>query len=185
MPMSSRTSKLLHYSGYVHPILSIVAGAACLIAIPLWYRSGEVIELEGVAILSLIGVVGLAYGAYSLWRHSRQDPATPVATVDDLPPAEGARQTRNLMWIVGIVLTFGAAFMAYQLAQVEFGSARSATVWGPVALMYELFGFWPAVLLLPALGDRHHPGPRPEVAHHQGEPDRARLTHPLLPTTAP
>jgi len=45
----------------------------------------------------------------------------------------------------------GAAFMAYQLAQVEFGAARSATVWAPVALVYDLLGFWPAVLLLPAL----------------------------------
>jgi hypothetical protein len=48
-------------------------------------------------------------------------------------------------------LSLGSVFMAYQLAQVEFGSARSATVWAPVALVYELLGFWPAVLLLPAL----------------------------------
>lgn len=152
MPMSSGARKLVHYSGYLHPTLMIAAGIACLVALVLWFNSGEPVETEGVVILSLIGLGGIAFGSLFLWRHSRQDPTTPLQTVDDLPPAEGARQTRNLMWIVGAVLTLGAAFMAYQLAQVEFGSARSATVWGPVALIYELFGFWPAALLLPALG---------------------------------
>lgn len=152
MPMSPGASRLVHYSGYLHPILMIAAGIGCLVALFLWFNSGEPIETEGVVILSLLGLGGLAFGALFLWRHWQQDPATPIQTVDDLPPAEGARQTRNFMWIVGIVLTLGAAFMAYQLAQVEFGSARSATVWAPVALAYDLFGFWPAVLLLPALG---------------------------------
>jgi hypothetical protein len=152
MPMSPGARKVVHYSGYLHPIMMIAAGAGCLVALLLWFNSGEPVETEGIVILSLIGLGGVALGAYFLWRHSRQDPSTAIQTVDELPPAEGVRQTRNLMWIVGIVLTLGSAFMAYQLAQVEFGSTRSATVWGPVALAYELFGFWPAVLLLPALG---------------------------------
>ncbi len=152
MPMSAGARKLWHYSGYLQPILSIVAGAACLIAIPLWYSSGQPMELEGVAILSLIGVVGIGYGAFALRRHTQQDPTAPIQTVDDLPPAEGARQTRNGMWVIAIVTVLGTAFMVYQLAQVEFGTARSVTVWGPVAMMYEFFGFWPAVLLVPALG---------------------------------
>jgi hypothetical protein len=152
MPMSPGASRLLHYSGYVQPILSILAGAACLIAIPLWYSSGQPIELEGIAILGLIGVLGLGYGAFALRRHSQQDPTAPIQTVDDLPPAEGARQTRNGIWVIGIITVLGTAFMVYQLAQVEFGTARSVTVWAPVAMMYEFFGFWPAVLFVPALG---------------------------------
>ena len=151
MPMSPGARRLVHYSGYLHPILMMAAGSGCLVALVLWFNSGQPVETEGVVILSLLGLGGLAFGAFFLRRHSRQDPAAPIQTVDDLPPAEGARQTRNLMWIVGIVLSLGSVFMAYQLAQVEFGSARSATVWAPVALVYELLGYWPAVLLLPAL----------------------------------
>ena len=151
MPMPSGARRLVHYSGYLHPILMMAAGTGCLVALVLWFNSGQPVETEGVVILGLLGLGGLAFGAFFLWRHSRQDPTAPIQTVDDLPPAEGARQTRNLMWIVGVVLTLGAAFMAYQLAQVEFGAARSATVWAPVALVYDLLGFWPAVLLLPAL----------------------------------
>ena len=152
MPVSPGARKLLHYSGYLEPILSIVAGIACLIAIPLWYSSGQPIEIENIAILGLIGVVGLGYGAFSLRRHWQQDPATPIQTVDDLPPAQGARQTRRIMWLIGTVSVLGSAFMAYQLAQVEFGLARRATVWAPVAFVYDFFGFWPAILLLPVLG---------------------------------
>ncbi|HEY7549028.1 MAG TPA: hypothetical protein VH913_05860 [Hyphomicrobiaceae bacterium] len=152
MPMSPGASRLLHYSGYLHPVLSIVAGAACLIAIPFWLSSGQPIDLGGVAVLGGIGVLGLGYGAFALWRHRQQDPTTPVQTVDDLPPAEGARQTRRAMWIIAVIAVLGTAFMAYQLVQVEFGTERSVTVWGPVAMMYEVFGFWPAVLFVPVLG---------------------------------
>lgn len=152
MPMSPRVRKFVHYSGYVRPILSLLAGAACLIAIPLWYSSGQPMEFEGVAILGLVGIVGIGYGAYALRQRSRQNPTAPIQTVDDLPPAEGARQTRNGMWVIAVITVLGTAFMVYQLVQVEFGAARSVTVWGPVAMMYELFGFWPAVLLVPALG---------------------------------
>jgi hypothetical protein len=152
MPMSPGARKALHYSGYLEPILGLVAGAACLIAIPLWYGSGQPVEIEGIAILGLIGVVGLGYGAFSLRRHWQQDPTTPVQTVDDLPPADGARQTRRAMWLLGTISVAGAAFMAYQLVQVEFGSAQRVSVWAPVAMMYDFFGFWPAVLLVPALG---------------------------------
>jgi hypothetical protein len=62
-----------------------------------------------------------------------------------------------LHYIIGIVtfpiLTalFGG-LMAYQLMQVESGAAQSVRVWRPVALLYESFGFWPAVLCVPVMG---------------------------------
>jgi hypothetical protein len=151
MPISPGHRKFLHYSGYVEPILSFVAGAACLIAVPLWYFSGQPVEVEAVIVLTLLGVVGLGYGAFALRRHWQQDPTTPIQTVDDLPPAEGARQTRIAIWGLAIIFVLGSGFMAYQLVQVEFARQR-ATVWAPVAMMYDFFGFWPAVLFVPALG---------------------------------
>ena len=152
MPISPGARRFLHYSGYLEPSLCLVAGVGCLIAIPLWYGSGQPVEIEGIAVLGVIGVAGLGYGAFSLRRHWQQDPTTPVPTVDDLPPVEGARQTRLAMWVLGTISVMATAFMAYQLVQVEFGSARRVTVWAPVAMMYDFFGFWPAVLLVPALG---------------------------------
>ena len=56
------------------------------------------------------------------------------------------------MWLLAVLAVLGTAFMAYQLVQVEFGSAQRVTVWAPVAMMYDFFGFWPAVLFVPAIG---------------------------------
>jgi len=41
---------------------------------------------------------------------------------------------------------------AYELVQLEYGGAERATVWPPVAGLYNALGFWPAVLFFPALG---------------------------------
>jgi hypothetical protein len=152
MPMSPGASRLLHYSGYFHPIMSLLIGAAFLIAIPFWLTSGQPVDLENIAVLGALGVAGLGYGAFALRRQLKQDPTMPIQTVDDLPPAEGARQTRRGIWVIAIIAVLGTAFMAYQLVQVEFGTERNVTVWAPVAMMYQFFGFWPAVLFVPALG---------------------------------
>jgi hypothetical protein len=151
MPMPSVQRKLLHYTGFVHPIVCLLIGGAFLIG-PFWFPSGKPDDLETIALLGALGAAFLLYGAFMLRRQLKQDTTTPVLTVADLPPAERARQLRRFMWIIPIVLIPGAAWIAYDLVQVEFGTARSVRVWAPVALMYNLFGFWPAVLFLPVLG---------------------------------
>ena len=57
-----------------------------------------------------------------------------------------------MILIIPIAFTPLAAFVGYDLAQVEFGRATSVRVWAPVALLYNNFGFWPAVLFVPAAG---------------------------------
>ena len=56
------------------------------------------------------------------------------------------------------MLLFGSAIIvctgmtAYELVQLEYGGAERATVWAPLAGLYNALGFWPAVLFFPALG---------------------------------
>jgi len=57
-----------------------------------------------------------------------------------------------MMLIVPIAFTPAAALVSYEIAQVEYGWVASASVWAPVALLYNNFGFWPAVLFVPAAG---------------------------------
>jgi hypothetical protein len=45
-----------------------------------------------------------------------------------------------------------SAWTAWSLWTLEAGRAESASVWGPVALVYRYAGFWPAVLTLPVFG---------------------------------
>ena len=72
--------------------------------------------------------------------------------LEDYPPEEQARQTRNFMWFICVGTVLLGGFMASQMMQVEFGPAQSVRVWWPVALLYDSFGFWPAILCVPVLG---------------------------------
>jgi len=149
MPLSPAQSKLNHRIGYLHPIIYVVGGVAVL-GMPLFIDGPK--DFEGVIFLILLGLALLGWGTFSLWRHSKLDPAAPVHTIDDLPLDERVRALRRMILIVPIAFTPLAAFVGYELAQVEYGWATSVRVWAPVALLYNNFGFWPAVLFVPAAG---------------------------------
>ena len=149
MPLSPAQTKLNHRIGYLQPIAYIVGGVAVL-GMPLFIDGPK--DLEGLIFLVLLGLGLLGWGIFSLWRHSKLDPTAPVHTIDDLPVDQRVRTLRRMILIVPIALTPLAALVGYELAQLEYGWAKSARVWAPVALIYNNFGFWPAVLLVPAAG---------------------------------
>jgi hypothetical protein len=148
MPLSPAQSNLNHRIGYLAPIAYIVGGVAVL-AMPLFV---EPKDIEGVIIVVVLGLGLLGWGTFSLWRHSKLDATAPVHTIDDLPVDQRVRTLRRMMLIVPIAFTPLAAFVGYELAQVEYGGAKSVRVWAPVAFLYNNFGFWPAVLFVPAAG---------------------------------
>src|SRR5262245_51134587 len=149
MPLSPAQSKLNHRIGYLHPIIYILGGVAVL-GMPLFIGGPK--DLEGVIFLVLIGLGLLGWGTFSLWRHSRLDPTAPVHTIDDLPLDQRVRALRRMILIVPIAFTPLAAFVGYEIAQVEYGWAQSVRVWAPVAFLYNNLGFWPAVVVVPAAG---------------------------------
>jgi hypothetical protein len=149
MPLSPAQSKLNHRIGYLQPIIYMVGGVAVL-AMPLFIDGPK--DLEGVIFLVLLGVGLLSWGAFTLWRHSKLDPTVPVHTIDDLPLDQRVRTLRRLILIIPIAFTPLAAFVGYELAQVEYGWVKSVRVWAPAAFLYNNLGFWPAVLLVPAAG---------------------------------
>ena len=148
MPLSPAQTKLNHRIGYLAPIAYIVGGVGVL-AMPLFV---EPKDIEGVIFVVVLGLGMLGWGLFSLWRHSKLDATAPVHTIDDLPLDQRVRTLRRMMLIVPIAFTPLAAFVGYELAQVEYGGATSVRVWAPVAFLYNNFGFWPAVLFVPALG---------------------------------
>lgn len=56
------------------------------------------------------------------------------------------------------ILIFAGAFAAMtiwtakDLNALEAGAVESVHLWAPIASFYERFGYWPAVLLAPAVG---------------------------------
>jgi len=149
MPLSPAQTKLNHRIGYLYPTAYMVGGLAVL-GMPLFIDGPK--DFEGMIVMLLIGLGLIAWGAFSFWRHSRLNPTTPIHTIDDLPLDQRIRTLRRMMLIVPIAFTPAAALVSYEIAQVEYGWVASASVWAPVALLYNNFGFWPAVLFVPAAG---------------------------------
>ena len=149
MPLSPAQTKLNHRIGYLYPIIYMVGGVAVL-GMPLFVDEPK--DFEGVIFLVVLGLALLGWGTFSLWRQSKLDPTAPVHTIDDLPVDQRVRTLRRMILIVPIAFTPLAALVGYELAQLEYGLAKSVRVWAPVALLYNNFGFWPAVLLVPVAG---------------------------------
>jgi hypothetical protein len=67
--------------------------------------------------------------------------------------AEAAEQPTVGGMIFSAIGTFAlGAWFFYDLLRLENGDVESVRVWAPMAMLYETLGFWPAVLLLPAIG---------------------------------
>ena len=145
MPTPPANRKVLHYFGYFYPILFMALGAAGLIMAPFGRT------LEGSIVVGLLGAAVFTLGGFLAWRHSKQDTTAPV-TLEDYPLSEQPRQLYRYMWITGVGTALLGAWIAYQLMRLESGAVRSVRVWFAVVDIYESFGFWPAVLFLPALG---------------------------------
>ena len=131
------------------PVPWIVIGVFCLALV----IAGAATDALGFYFALVFGTVCLGLGALQLWRFSVADPKTPpYPTVDDLPLQKRAGALRRLMLVFGAVIILGSAVTTYQLLQLAYGWEEKVSVWAPVADLYNHFGFWPAVLLIPAIG---------------------------------
>jgi hypothetical protein len=158
MPTPPEHRNVLHYFGYFYPILFIAFGLAGLIGsvVVLVAVSGLPKDkfFEGLLIgagIALFGVGLTVWGGFTAWRHRQADDTAPM-TLDDYPLEEQPRQLRRYMWLTVVATAFTSAVVAYPLMQLESGAAASVRVWFAIADIYESFGFWPAVLFVPALG---------------------------------
>jgi hypothetical protein len=133
---------------FLAPASWIVLGAATLAIASVVQPKDDLGLYFGLA----FGVACLGMGAFQLWRLARDGPKTTLYSIDDLPLEKRARALRRLILLFGAAVVVGTAFTVYQLVQVEYGWSERVTVWGPIAGLYRLLGFWPAVLFIPALG---------------------------------
>jgi len=149
MPLSPEQMRLNHRVGYLYPVAYMLGGGAVAI---MPFIVGRADDFEGTLILVLLGLGLVAWGVFSFWRHSKRNPTAPVYTVDDLPLDQRVRTLRRMMLIVPIAFTPAATLVGYELVRLEYGWADRVSVWAPVAFVYNTFGFWPAVLFVPAAG---------------------------------
>jgi hypothetical protein len=112
-------------------------------------------ELDSFTLIAGIGIVlFLAYKAYTCFRGE----APPKLTDLGEKPAETATVAdhiayhKKLIFIGGPILLFLSIWIIHDLNRLESGEVESVTIWSPIASFYEFLGYWPAVLMVPALG---------------------------------
>jgi len=112
-------------------------------------------ELDTFTLLGGIGIIlFLAYKSFICFRGG----APP--TIEDLgkKPSEDASVAehiafhKRLIFIGGPILLFLSFWIIYNLNKLESGEVASVSIWSPIATLYETIGYWPAVLIIPALG---------------------------------
>ena len=127
----------------------IVIGVFCLALV----IADAAKDAFGLYFALIFGTVCLGIGAFQVWRFSVADAEIPpYPTVDDLPLQKRAGALRGLMLVFSAVIILGTAVTTYQLLQLAYGWEKKVSVWAPVADLYNHFGFWPAVLLIPTIG---------------------------------
>jgi hypothetical protein len=110
----------------------------------------------------IIASIFIGLGLFLLWLQRKQDSievfwgwvwrkALGEVPIDQLPPEKRAAARLRLMLIISLAFIPAEAFTLYDLLRLESHEVESVRVWAPIALLYELLGFWPAVLLIPSL----------------------------------
>jgi len=127
----------------------IVIGGFCLALV----IADAAKDAFGLYFALIFGTVSLGIGALQLWRFSVADPKiSPFPTVDDLPLQERVGALHRLMLIFSAVIILMSAVTTYQLLQLAHGLDEEVGLRKPIAALYNHFGLWPAVLLIPAIG---------------------------------
>lgn len=101
-----------------------------------------------------LATFAFGYAGY-LWRAFQRTPADAVfESVETSTPKTPAEQIKVFTRAIGIVVVLGplvSGWIYFLLQRLERGEDESTSVWAPIAMLYEFFGFWPAVLCLPVL----------------------------------
>ena len=124
------------------------AFAASLVLAPLPASA----SITGGVVVGLI----LLFGGVQLWlaRKTPMAVRAPSRFIDPnkLPVSQRVRYFRRQLLLCSIIFPVVSALVAYELNRLETGVVSKARLWFPVSFMYERFGYWPAVLVMPTIG---------------------------------
>lgn len=112
-------------------------------------RSDETFsELEGECMILTVVILLAAYQ----WFAFRRIPKEAVFyDIDAAPPEEQIHVSKRVIWLMPLIGAVPSVWTYLDLRALEDGSANQVMLWGPVSMIYDYFGFWPAVLCFPAI----------------------------------
>ncbi|RYD60302.1 MAG: hypothetical protein EOP84_37145, partial [Verrucomicrobiaceae bacterium] len=105
-------------------------------------------DLEGECVILAILVLCAAYQWFSFRRIPKE---AVFYDIDDAPPEEQIHVSKRVLWLMPLIGAVPTVWTYLELRSLEDGSSQSVMLWGPVAMIYENLGFWPAALCFPVL----------------------------------
>ena len=102
-----------------------------------------------VAFAGAFGIAGVVLLVLA-WRMPRD--AEPPAEPTPAMVAAQVQYLRRALYMGIPAFVVSSVWVAWDLYRLETGAVQRVSVWVPVALLYDYFGFWPSVLFVPVLG---------------------------------
>jgi hypothetical protein len=100
----------------------------------------------------LIGLLLLAFTALRMLRLAQHpNPAEAHPLPSDLPVDARLAIVRRGQWLMPLILIPYSVWVAYDLYRLETGAVDEVSLWAPVGDVYQYFGFWPGVLMMPLI----------------------------------
>lgn len=134
-----------------HLLQSIAFGLLTLFSasIPFWA------DLDDTGIFLALGMAS-AFG-FMAYRNAQQMQNAGNEEMAYAPPKDASDTERTSFYKRYIYISLVAfplltLLTISDLNDLESGATESALVWGPIAFVYEQFGYWAAVLLIPLAG---------------------------------
>lgn len=103
------------------------------------------------AALIATGALLMGYGAVRVLKvvqHEQPERAHPIPS--DLPLDDRIAILRRGLWLMPLILLPLSAWAAWDLYRLETGRVAEITLWSVIGDIYEYYGFWPAILFVPA-----------------------------------
>lgn len=97
------------------------------------------------------GAFFLALSGYHWLQQTRTPSDAVFYDIRNQPPEEQIRVSKLGLWALLIAGPALSLWTYHDLSSLESGAERSVRVWAPVAMLYNNFGFWPAVACWPVL----------------------------------
>ncbi len=142
------TPRELHRFKAFASIAGAIIAPLCLVVYTKGYYLGWVVG-------GLMATPCLCYAGYHWYKYKKTpeeaEPPEEAESFDinEQPPEEQIRLSKKAIWVMALVGPFLSILTYYQLNGLEHGTSHSERVWAPVAMLYNLLGFWPAVLCWP------------------------------------
>ena len=144
-------------SFYETPVrrLSIVRACGCFVLSVVLVVLPFVIAADSFGCVFLFALAGfcLILGVLNLRQAQRTSPLDIFTVIPDhAPKSEQVRHFRRVLWLSIVAYPILTMWTVHDLNRLESGPAENVWILGPIAAVYEWFGYWPAVMAVPALG---------------------------------